>query len=114
MAQLCNDISPLLSQVETLEIYGAADHLPEPPDNVEAMTWLNLFRPFTGLKHLSVSHVLVSVVARALQRAHRGDGHTNVTYAPWPLLGGRSSIHPDLYGNSWSHFSLRAGSQIAL
>jgi len=66
-ARLCNDISPLLSQVESLNIYGKARPQLELQDKMASMQWLNFFRPFTAVECLFVSQGLVPVVAHALR-----------------------------------------------
>jgi hypothetical protein len=86
-ARLSNDISPLLSQVESLSIYGKARPQLELQDKMASMQWLNLFCPFTAVERLFVSLGLVPVVTHAL-RELAGEKATEVL----PLL-----THADLY-----------------
>jgi hypothetical protein len=66
MAQLCNAISPLLSQVASLEIYGSNLPQVQSQDDMGSMTLLNFLRPFPVVKHLYVHGELVSVIAHVL------------------------------------------------
>ena len=67
MARFCNDISPLLSQVNSLQIHGGSRPQMESQNDMEPTQWLKFFHPFTAVEHLSVSHSLVPVVAHALR-----------------------------------------------
>jgi hypothetical protein len=66
MARLCNDISPLLSQVTSLEIHGFKLPRVQSQDDMESMTLQNFFRPFPAVKHLFVFRELVSVISHVL------------------------------------------------
>jgi len=67
LAQLCNGLSPLLSQVVRLEINGDSDPQVESQDTMEGTRWLELFQPFTAVQGLYVSKKLGPLVAHALQ-----------------------------------------------
>ena len=67
MAQLCNELSGILSHVECLEIKGDADSQVELPESMESAQWLELFRTFTAVQSLSVSKKMGPLVADALQ-----------------------------------------------
>src|SRR6266851_2972178 len=66
MARLCNDISPLLSQVASLELHGFKLPQVQSQDDMESMTLQNFFRPFPVVEHLYVFGELVSVIAHVL------------------------------------------------
>jgi len=68
MAQLCKDLSPLLSHVEWLNILG--DMLfpsASPGDVTECAHWLNLFHPFPAVQSLFVSNKFARRVSPVLQ-----------------------------------------------
>ena len=67
LAQLCNELSPLLSQVERLEIKGDSDPQVEPEVVMESAQWIELFRPFTAVQGLAVSKSLGPLVTHALE-----------------------------------------------
>jgi len=54
IAQLCRGHSLLLSQVESLEISGDMDSQVELQDSMEALQWLDLFRPFIAVQGLYI------------------------------------------------------------
>jgi len=64
MAQLCNGLFSLLSEVELLEVNGDPDLQVE--SEVESMQWLELFHPFTAVQGLYVSKKLGPLIAQAL------------------------------------------------
>ena len=64
MAQLCNELFPLLSEVELIEVNGDPDLQVE--SEVESMQWLELFHPFTAVQGLYVSKKLGPLIAQAL------------------------------------------------
>jgi len=67
MAQLCEQLSPFLSQVECLEINGDPDIQAELQDDMESTQWLELFHPFRTVQDLYVSKKLGLLVALGLQ-----------------------------------------------
>ena len=67
MAQLCNDLSDILSHAECLEIKGDADSQVELQDGMESAQWLELFRPFIRVQGLCVSKKMGPLVTHALQ-----------------------------------------------
>jgi len=87
MAQLCNDLSPLLSHVERLELYGNPCPVSALPSDMESAQWLNLFRPFTAVQNLHVSKLIVPLVAPVLQGPNvPGEGHTDALPALRELI----------------------------
>jgi hypothetical protein len=70
MVWLCNHISPLLSQVESLAIWEDPElPLVEQPVEMVSREWLKVFRLFVTVERLFVSKGLVPGVTHALQRA---------------------------------------------
>ena len=72
MEQVCTSCLPPLSPLEDLYIYG---HLFWPPvwqDNIENTLWLELLRPFTGVKNLYLSDKFASLIIPALQELTGG------------------------------------------
>jgi len=67
MAQLCNGLIPLLSEVELLEVNGDPD-LQVESEEVDSRQWLELFHPFTAVQDLYVSKKLGPLIARALTK----------------------------------------------
>jgi len=67
MARLCNELSPLLSEVELLEVNGDPDLQVESQEDIESTQWLELFRSFTAVHGLYVSKKLGPPIAQALQ-----------------------------------------------
>ncbi|KAI0253439.1 hypothetical protein BJV78DRAFT_210097 [Lactifluus subvellereus] len=66
MAQICSQLSPLLSGLERLDV--RADYLRLGwQDDIDSIDWLDLFRPFTAVEKLSVSGGLGPQVAVALE-----------------------------------------------
>ncbi|KAI0300370.1 hypothetical protein BC826DRAFT_674603 [Russula brevipes] len=77
MAQLCHELSPLLTGVERLDLHGkrlasqpAWEHVVDPP-------WSELFQLFIAVKRLFVSKKLGPIVATAL-RGFTGERSTEV------------------------------------
>jgi hypothetical protein len=64
MAQLCSDLSPLLSHVKFLEIISKVWQDPRDP-----ALWLKIFGSFVSVESLIVSEFLVPVVADVLREA---------------------------------------------
>ena len=81
MAQLCSSSLHLPSALERLDIRGS-DHVPlwYLQDEAEDLDpqWLDLFRPFTGLKDLRLSGRIVPYYALALRRSFVGERLTEV------------------------------------
>ena len=71
MAELCNGLFPLLSEVEILEVNGEQNLQVESQEVIESMEWLELFRPFTAVQGLYVSKKLGPLIAQALQELTR-------------------------------------------
>jgi len=87
MAQLCNDLSPLLSHVERLEVCGNPCPAPAFPGDMESAQWLKLFRPFTAVQSLHVSKLIVPLVTPVLQGPNvSGEGHTDALPALRELI----------------------------
>ncbi|KAI0288391.1 hypothetical protein BC826DRAFT_1107792 [Russula brevipes] len=69
MSLVCNQLSPFLSLVERLDlIAGLSGFKPQGEDDFESSRFLELFRPFTAIRSLHVSHSLVPLVTPALQQ----------------------------------------------
>jgi len=74
MTRLCNQLGPLLSQVECLEICGedwdTLDVLDEQEwqETVDDPDWLGLLRPFVSVKSLYMSDRLGSIVGEVLEK----------------------------------------------
>jgi hypothetical protein len=78
LAQVCrSSLPPPLSIVERLDVCEDRDWRPRWRDDVEITQWLELLRPFTGVKDLYLSEGIVRRVAPALQ-GHVGEGVTDV------------------------------------
>jgi len=73
LEQLCNNLSPLLSQVEQLRICEDASCRVQPAADMECTQWLNIFLPFTAVYYLDVSMEMASVVIDALGELTRDD-----------------------------------------
>ena len=73
MEQVCTSCLPPLSMLEDLYIY---EHPSLPPAvwraNIDNTLWLELLRPFTGVKNLYLSDKFASLIAPALQELTRG------------------------------------------
>ena len=67
MARVCNQIVPLLSHVERLDICESFWNLLEWQDDADPTLWLELLNPFVSVKSLYVSEKLVRLVASALR-----------------------------------------------
>ena len=67
MARVCNQIVPLLSHVERLDICESFRNLLEWQDGTDHTLWLELLNPFVSMKSLYVSEKLVRLVASALR-----------------------------------------------
>jgi F-box-like len=73
VAQICNQILPLCSSMEWLNVeygywWGHIEPPPKmPPDDMDHMRWLELFQSFISVKHLEIYDVLEPFIASALQ-----------------------------------------------
>jgi len=90
VAQLCNELSPLLSHVESLEVSEDLDDQVESIVGTEDTPWLELFRPFPAVRSLFVSKGLQPFIARAL-RELTGEREGEVLPALRRLFVGRPS-----------------------
>ena len=68
VTQICNVHFPFLSQVDQFTIYGGSGLEPEQMNEVDPSQWLELFRPFSGVRSLYVSETPEPLVAAALGR----------------------------------------------
>jgi hypothetical protein len=68
MAQLCNDLSPFLSQVEMLQICSFG-RFRVSQDDKDPTPWLNFFQSFLSVKRVDVYKNLVPVFVLALREA---------------------------------------------
>ncbi len=72
MELVCQELSPLLSRVDCLDVYGGANHAwPHWRDAMGTTGWLGLFRPFITVKTLRVSWALWVFVVYALKELTR-------------------------------------------
>ena len=73
MEQVCTSCLPPLSMLEDLYIY---EHPSLPPAvwraNIDNTLWLELLRPFTGVKNLYLSEIFASLITPALQELTGG------------------------------------------
>ena len=68
MEVVCQELSPLLSRVDCLDVYGGANHAwPHWRDAMGTTGWLGLFRPFITVQTLRVSWALWAFVVYALK-----------------------------------------------
>ena len=85
MAQVCSQLSPLLSHVEQLHI---RDYMPvqeRQRNGIDPTLFLELFHPFPALQHLQISGELVPLVVRALQEL-TGETATEVLPSLYSLV----------------------------
>ncbi|KAH9970668.1 hypothetical protein BJV74DRAFT_256993 [Russula compacta] len=70
LAQTCSSLSPTLSTFETLNVrnVGFRPLRTYWEDDMENSQWLELFRPFTSVRYLSLSEEIVPLVGPALQQ----------------------------------------------
>ncbi|KAH9980537.1 hypothetical protein BJV74DRAFT_856378 [Russula compacta] len=73
VAQLCSQSSPLLSEVERLDITGSGFYQPDWHEHMNQIQWLEIFRPFTAVGRLYISDRLVPLFVPAL-KALTGEG----------------------------------------
>ena len=71
MEQVCTSCIPPLSQLESLYICEHPYLHPVWKNNIENTLWLELLRPFTGVKNLYLSYYFESRVIRALKKLTR-------------------------------------------
>ena len=69
MAQVCSQLSPLLSQVEQLDIHEDSDSPGQARqgNGIDPAQWFELFHPFPALQQLHIYGDLKPLVARALK-----------------------------------------------
>ena len=72
MEQVCTSCLPPLSPLEDLYIYEYIYLRPVWQDNIENTLWLELFRPFTGVKNLYLSEKFASCIISSLQELAGG------------------------------------------
>lgn len=92
MAQICRQISPLLSGVRKLEIVASVTPL-SPQDVADASQWVGLFHMFGGVEKLHVSYGSVPDVARALQHVARERASE--------VLPALRELHFDWFASRW-------------
>ena len=67
VAQVCSQLSPLLSHLEQLDIHEGAPGDTLKGNGIDPMQLLELFHPFLAVQHLRIHDDLRPLVARALQ-----------------------------------------------
>ena len=67
MAQICSQLSPLLSRVEQLDIGEESPGQARQGNGIDPTQFLELFHPFPAMQRLHIDSNLVPLVARALQ-----------------------------------------------
>ena len=72
MEQVCTSCLPPVSMLEDLYIYEHPSLPPVWQDNIDNMLWLELLRPFTGVKNLYLSDKFASLIIPALQELTGG------------------------------------------
>ena len=77
MAQVCSQLSPLLSHVEQLHIHDYMPGQERQGNGIDPTLFLELFHPFPAMQRLHIHSELIPLVARALQEL-TGDGATEV------------------------------------
>jgi hypothetical protein len=73
-AQICSALMPVLAGVEMLTLEFNAETMPSEWQNgeIDSTTWLELLRPFIGVKKLIVCNALLREFSRALQAGDAG------------------------------------------
>ena len=77
LEQLCDNLSPFLSQVERLRIRGDPKRQFHSVADVDPRQWLNVLRPFSAVHYLSISKGMASFIIGALGGLDR-DEHEGV------------------------------------
>ena len=77
MAQLCSQLSPLISHMEQLAIREDTPGQAQQGNGLDSMLFLDLFDPFPALQHLHIYGELRPLVTRALQEL-TGESATEV------------------------------------
>ena len=67
MAQVCSQLSPLLSQVEQLDIHEGIPGQSRQGNLINSTWWFNLFDHFPAVQYLHIYHELRPLVVQALQ-----------------------------------------------
>ena len=93
LEQLCDNLSPLFSQVKKLRICEDPSRRFQPEEDMEPTQWLNIFVPFTAVYYLDVSMEMTSAVIDALGELTRDDHESEEVL---PKLGYMvfDSLHP--------------------
>ena len=73
LERLCDNLSPLLSQVERLRIRGDSRRRLQPAADMDPTQWLNIFLPFTAVHYLSISTRMAPIIVGALGGLARDD-----------------------------------------
>ena len=85
LAQVCTSSFPSIRMVEYLYIYGPRNLPSQWQDDIENKQWLEIFHPFTGVKHLYVCKEFAQCITLSLQELVR-EGKTEVLPALENLL----------------------------
>ena len=85
MAQVCSQLSPLLSRVEQLDIREDSPGKARPVNGIDPTQFLELFHPFPAMQRLHIDSKLVPLVAQALQEL-TGDNATEVLPSLYSLV----------------------------
>ena len=72
MEQVCTSCLPPLSMLKDLYIHERPSRPPVWQDNIDNTLWLELLRPFTGVKNLHLSNKFASLITPALQELTGG------------------------------------------
>jgi len=108
VTQICNDHFSCLSQVDRLNIChdcGDPDIELQAKNEVDHSQWLDLFRPFSGVRNLYVSDKLGPLVAAALGEL---TGVRKMGVLPALENICLDELGPDLHGMPWSDSLLPA------
>jgi len=95
VTQVSNEHSPLLSQVEQLDICESPSIELAGKNEVDSSQWIELFRPFSAVRSLYVSETLEPLVAAAL-----GELTGERTMEVLPALGNISLDEPEPSGSA--------------
>jgi hypothetical protein len=95
LEQLCDNLSPLLSQVKQLRVCEDPSPRVQPAEDMEPTQWLNIFFPFTAVYYLDVSMEMTSIVIDALGELTRDD-HESEEVLPELSCMVFDSLHPTI------------------
>ena len=73
LERLCNNLSPLLSQMELLRICNDSGRPVHPSADMAPTKWGNVFLPFTTVYYLSTSRKMALIVVNSLGELARDD-----------------------------------------